>query len=177
MTRHASPLKIREVVWSDPAAAALRAAMSDELDPRFAGHGSRLDPVLAVRADEIVLTLVAEVGGEPVACGSLRRLTAPVDVDGARAHHEVKKLYVDPGHRRRGLASLLLAELRGAAAHAGDDALVLHTGTPLSEALAFYQSRGWRQIPPFGRYVDVEDVSVCFGVESRKPWSAKRKTS
>lgn len=163
MSRHASTVQVRQVAWEDPAAAGLRAAMSDELDPRYADQEDRLGPVLAPRPEEVTLTLVVEDGDEPVACGSLRSLPAPVDVDGASAHHEVKKLYVAPGHRRRGLASLLLAELRAAAAQAGGDALVLHTGTLQPEALALYQARGWREIAPFGPYAEVADVSVCFG--------------
>jgi GNAT superfamily N-acetyltransferase len=163
VSRHASSVNVRDVAWDDPAAAGLRAALSEELDPRLAQHGTRLGPVLAVAPEEITLTLLVEDDGEAVACGSLRRLSEPVDVDGARAGHEVKKLYVAPGHRRRGLATLLLAELRAAAAQAGEHALVLHTGTPMPEAVVFYQARGWQEIPPFGQYVDVADVSVCFG--------------
>ena len=163
VSRHATTVSVREVAWDDPAVAGLRAAMSEELDPRLAAHEAGLAPVLAAPADEVTLTLLVEDDGEPVACGSLRRLPDAVDVDGASARHEVKKLYVAPAHRRRGLASLLLAELRGAAAQAGDDALVLHTATAMPEAVVFYQERGWREIPPFGRYADVADVSICFG--------------
>ncbi|WP_418607296.1 GNAT family N-acetyltransferase [Georgenia sp. SUBG003] len=163
VSRHASSVNVREVAWDDPAAAGLRAAMSEELDPRLAGHGPRLGPALAAAPEEITLTLLVEDDGEAVACGALRRMPEPVDVDGASAGHEVKKLYVAPGHRRRGLATLLLAELRAAAAQSGDDALVLHTGTPVPEAVVFYQARGWREIPPYGQYVDVADLSVCFG--------------
>jgi len=157
VSRHASSVNVREVAWDDPAAAGLRAAMSEELDPRLADHEARLAPVLAAAPEEITLTLLVEDDGEAIACGSLRKLPEPVDVDGASAGHEVKKLYVAPDHRRRGLATLLLAELRAAAAQAGDRALVLHTGTPMPEAVVFYQARGWQEIPPYGQYVDVAD--------------------
>jgi GNAT superfamily N-acetyltransferase len=169
MSRHASTLQVREVEWEDPAAAGLRTAMSAELDPLYADQEARLGPLLAASPEEIALTLVVEDGDEPVACGSLRTLAEPVDVDGAPARHEVKKLYVAPGHRRRGLATLLLAELRAAAGQAGGSAVVLHTGTLQPEAAALYEARGWREIPAFGSYAEVADLSVCFGAPTAVP--------
>lgn len=168
MPRHASPLQVREVAWEDPAAAGLRAAMSAELDPRYADQEARLGPLLAPQPEQIALTLVVDDGDEPVACGSLRTLARPVDVDGAPALHEVKKLYVAPGHRRRGLATLLLEELRAAAGRDGADAVVLHTGTLQPEAVALYETRGWRPIPAFGPYTEIADLSVCFGAPTSR---------
>lgn len=173
MPRHASTLQVREVAWEDPAAAGLRAAMSAELDPRYADQEARLAPLLSPRPEQIALTLVVEDGDEPVACGSLHTLTQPVDVDGAPARQEVKKLYVAPGHRRRGLATLLLEELRAAASRSGDDAVVLHTGTLQPDAVALYEARGWRRIPAFEPYEEIADLSVCFGTSTYRPAAAR----
>ncbi|WP_345040045.1 GNAT family N-acetyltransferase [Georgenia daeguensis] len=168
MPRHASTLQVREVAWEDPAAAGLRAAMSAELDPRYADQEARLRPLLSPGPEQIALTLVVEDGDEPVACGSLRTLAEAVDVDGAPARHEVKKLYVAPGHRRRGLATLVLEELRAAAGRSGDDAVVLHTGTLQPEAVALYEARGWRRIPPFVPYAEIADLSLCFAASTSR---------
>ena len=156
-------LTVRAVPWDGADAAGLRGEMSAELDPRYAADEDRLGPVLAPPAAEIVLTLAAFDGARAVACGSLRALPAPVDVDGVPAAVEVKKLFVARSHRRLGLASRVLDALTAAAAGRGARAVVLHTGVLQPEAIALYHARGWRPLPAYGDYAAIADVSACFG--------------
>jgi GNAT superfamily N-acetyltransferase len=90
------------------------------------------------------LFLVGILAGAPVAMGGWRRL------GGAEA--EIKRMYVTPGARRRGLARLILAELERTAADAGVTRLLLSTGPEQPEAVALYEQRGYTAVPGFGHY-------------------------
>jgi GNAT superfamily N-acetyltransferase len=65
---------------------------------------------------------------------------------------EVKRMWVGPAHRRRGIARALLAELERTAAAAGCTRTVLETGDRQPEAEAFYRAVGYTPVPPFGVY-------------------------
>ena len=90
------------------------------------------------------LFLVGLLDGVPVATGAWRR------VDATTA--EIKRMYVAAGARRRGLARILLAEIEASAAAAGLERLVLNTGTEQPEAIALYESSGYRPAAAFGTY-------------------------
>jgi GNAT superfamily N-acetyltransferase len=59
---------------------------------------------------------------------------------------EVRRLWLDPGFRRRGIARLLLAALEDASRDIGLRTLCLTTGDNQPEAVALYVSTGWRQV-------------------------------
>ncbi|MET3962489.1 ribosomal protein S18 acetylase RimI-like enzyme [Marmoricola sp. OAE513] len=65
---------------------------------------------------------------------------------------EIKRMYVAPAGRGRGLARAMLAHLESTARAAGADLMILETGTEQPEALALYESSGYRSIPGFGYY-------------------------
>lgn len=105
-------------------------------------------------------------GAGAVCCGGWRRLTEasipPADRDVLRPDDaEVKRMWVDPAHRRRGLATAVLAELERSAAAAGCRRTVLETGTRQPEAEALYRGSGYRRMPHFGVHRDEPD-SCCF---------------
>jgi GNAT superfamily N-acetyltransferase len=93
---------------------------------------------------------------EPVACGAIRRHDA--------ATAEIKRMWVRPQARGRGLARLVLRELESTAAARGYRALVLETGLRQPEALALYESHGYTTIPSFGFYKE-SPLSVCYRKE------------
>ncbi len=100
--------------------------------------------------------LVGEVDGVAVACGGIRRCAeAPPGVG------EIKRMYVEPAHRGRGLGRVLLAGLEAAADRLGYGTLWLETGTAQPEALRLYETSGWTPIPKYGEYKDEED-SRCY---------------
>jgi len=96
--------------------------------------------------------LVGYLDGAPVACGGWR-------TNGPDA--ELKRLYVVPAARRRGLASALLAELESSAQAAGRRRMILETGLRQPEALALYRKAGYTRVEPFGYYAsDPETVHL-----------------
>jgi GNAT superfamily N-acetyltransferase len=104
---------------------------------------------------------VGYLGDEPVATGAWR-LRSDVVMAGATLAAEVKRMYVVPQARGRGLARLLLAQLETTAREAGAEAMVLETGIVQPEAIALYLSSGYTPVPGFGYYRD-SPLSRCFG--------------
>ncbi|MFI1094360.1 GNAT family N-acetyltransferase [Streptomyces sp. NPDC020917] len=105
--------------------------------------------------------LVYDVDGTPVASGGWRAQDASPE-GFADGDAEVKRMFVVPEARGRGLARRLLAELEATAAAAGRSRMVLETGTKQPEAIALYQSSGYLPVAKFGYYRDHE-LSVCMG--------------
>ena len=67
---------------------------------------------------------------------------------------EIKRMYVVPSARGRGLARGLLTGLEVSAREAGADVMVLETGTAQPEAIALYESSGYVPVHRFGHYRD-----------------------
>ena len=90
------------------------------------------------------LFLLARLDGAAAGCGGWR------DLGAGRA--EIKRMFTVAEYRNRGVARALLAELERTAAAAGIGELVLETGTVQPEAIALYESSGYRPIDGFGYY-------------------------
>jgi GNAT superfamily N-acetyltransferase len=160
-------LSIEPAALDDPAAVALVDALFDELNERYgppdaehddggAGWYGEIDPAKVAPPDGVFL--VARWDGEPVGCGAIKRLDETTG--------EVKRMYVDPGGRKRGIGRAMLARLEDEARRLGYEALQLETGAPQPEAVALYESTGWARIPPYGRYA-TDPRSMCFRKELR----------
>jgi GNAT superfamily N-acetyltransferase len=74
---------------------------------------------------------------------------------------EVKRMFVEPDCRGRGIARRLLAELEECARRAGYSVARLETGVRQPEAIGLYESAGYRRIPNYGMYAGIAD-SACF---------------
>ena len=70
---------------------------------------------------------------------------------------EVKRLYVQPPFRHRGLAQLLLDDLERFAYGRGDEWLYLDTNHSLQAAIAFYERNGYIRCP---RYNDNPQATI-----------------
>lgn len=91
-----------------------------------------------------------------VGCIALRPLRS---IDSAG---EVKRLYVQPRARGRGIAGLLLDALHEYARGAGYAVLYLDSKDDLAEAIRFYQKRGYRLCE---RYNDNPQATVFMRLE------------
>jgi predicted N-acetyltransferase YhbS len=65
---------------------------------------------------------------------------------------EMKRVYVVPRLRRRGLAQLIVAVLERSAAQAGCRSMVLNSGARQPEALALYERLGYGPVSGYGVY-------------------------
>ncbi len=103
--------------------------------------------------DDIEFALVAYLNNEPVGCGAIK----PLGEDAM----EVKRMFVLPEQRGKGIASAILNGLEEWARNLGMKKCILETGKRQKEAVAFYSRNGYIEIPNFGQYKGVEN-SVCF---------------
>ena len=99
--------------------------------------------------------LVVYREGTPVGCGALRLLDAETA--------ELKRMYVSPTVRGRGLGRRLVAALEAEARALGIRRLVLETGIWQAAALALYRATGFHPIPLYGEYCLSPETSVCLG--------------
>lgn len=97
--------------------------------------------------------VVGWVEGEPFGCVGLRRH------DDERV--EVKRMYVRAPFRGRGLSRRLIEVSEHEARRLGYPAIILETGTAQPEAMALYESSGYRPIPGFGYYRD-SPMNRCY---------------
>ena len=65
---------------------------------------------------------------------------------------ELQRIAVDPGHRRRGLAGVLLDSVVATASSGGADRLLLEVRADNAGAIAFYTERGFTEIDRRRRY-------------------------
>ena len=65
---------------------------------------------------------------------------------------EVKRMYVEPEARRKGVAEEILRTLEGFALESGYLTLRLETGIRQPGATRFYQGAGYERIPCYGQY-------------------------
>jgi GNAT superfamily N-acetyltransferase len=105
-----------------------------------------------------VFLVVRDDDGRAVACGGVAWF------DEGRG--ELKRMYVVPELRGRGLGRRLLDALETEARSLGYGALVLETGDRQAEALGLYRSSGYEPIPCYPPY-DSRALSVC--LEKRLP--------
>jgi GNAT superfamily N-acetyltransferase len=140
---------LRAVPYDDPVAQLLVERVQLEYVQRYGGRDEAV-----VRPGEFEppagVFLVAEVDGEPAGSGAWRLLPS--------GEVEIKRVYVEPAHRRRGLARVIMAALEESAARAGHRAVVLNTGQEQPEALVLYDRLGYRPVPGYGVYACAPDA-------------------
>lgn len=151
-------IQLRVEPYDGPSARALVAAVQQEYVARYGGQDETPVHPAEFAAPRGVF-LVGYDAGEPVACGGWRRRDGSVvdglDADGSVAQGldaEVKRMFVVAGHRGRGHARAVLAELESLARAAGVRRMVLETGERQPEAVALYASAGYEPVAPFGHY-------------------------
>ncbi|SEA98100.1 Acetyltransferase (GNAT) family protein [Flavobacterium gillisiae] len=74
---------------------------------------------------------------------------------------EIKRMYVDPKIRGKGIASQILTELESWAREENYKSCILETGQKYPEAVALYKKNGFVIIENYGQYENNED-SICF---------------
>ncbi len=187
-TEHPTPaaVRFRVAAYDDPQSVRFVDALQQFYRERYGGADRT-----PVRPDEFAppygLFLLGDLPDEPgtaVCCGGWRRhdtaSIASADAGILRAGDaEVKRMWVDPAHRRRGLARAVLAELEATAQRAGCLRIVLETGDQQPEATALYVAAGYQRIPSFGVY-RAEAGSDCFArdlAEGSFPGAPVRRAS
>jgi GNAT superfamily N-acetyltransferase len=147
-------VEIRRENYEAFASQALVAALNAELLDRYDGFDGSGGPQAAADFEPPNGAFVVGWDGEePVACGGVLRY------DETTA--EIRRMYVAPSARGRGLSRAVLAALEDEARELGYDFVRLETGDRQPEAIKLYVSSGFEPIPRYGPFVD-DPRSVCF---------------
>jgi putative acetyltransferase len=143
----------------------MRVKRTDPTDADFASLTRRLDEFLAElngeqhafydlhnRSESLESAVVAYVDGSPVGCGAFK------DVENGTI--EIKRMFVEPSARGRGVGRAVLVELHRWAAELGHERSRLETSKRLEAAVRLYSKAGYEVIPNYAPYTHVDD-SVC----------------
>ncbi|MEM8586312.1 MAG: GNAT family N-acetyltransferase [Bacteroidota bacterium] len=103
--------------------------------------------------DDIKCVVLAYVDQKAVGCGAIKAFDAD--------RMEVKRMWVDEDQRGGSVAAAILDELENWATDLGAKACILETGKRQQAAVKFYQKRGYKEVPKYGQYVEMEN-SICF---------------
>ena len=74
---------------------------------------------------------------------------------------EIKRMFVDPNFRGKGVASIVLKELEIWAKEEHYSVIILETGRKLENAISLYKKSGYSITKNYEQYIGVES-SVCF---------------
>jgi GNAT superfamily N-acetyltransferase len=140
--------------FDSPDAVALCTAQQAEMLELYEGEadiGPSRDASMFVEPYGVFLVVRDDSGA--IGCGGIARF------DESRG--EVKRMYVVPEARGRGLGRRLLEELEDHARRLGYASVVLETGDRQEEAVGLYESSGYERIPCYPPY-NSRELSICY---------------
>ena len=137
------PITITAERPDKPDAQMLIAELEDHLAPMYPAasrHGYSVQKLIREGVDFFVL----RQDGVPAGCGGVQFY------DGT--YGEIKRMFVRPQFRGRGLAKKMLEHLEAHTRAQGVYTLRLETGIHQHDAIQLYERMGFYNIPPFGAY-------------------------
>ncbi|MEV6927184.1 GNAT family N-acetyltransferase [Dactylosporangium sp. NPDC051485] len=145
-------IDIRLTRYGSRVATELTTAALADLSARYGGDGDTT-PIQPGEFDPPEgAFLVAYVDHLPAGCAGFRTFAE----DETTA--ELKRMYVAPEFRGRGIAKALLSAVEGVARETGRSRIWLETGTAQPEAIGLYERSGYVRIEDFGHYKGYPDV-------------------
>lgn len=157
-----TPVEIQRVASATADVRALIDELDQELSQHYPSqqrHGLALEAIFAPH----VRFFVARSKGAAVGCGGIALFS-----DFA----EIKRMYVRPGARGRGVADAIIARLTAEALNAGLTLLRLETGTQQLAAMRFYRRCGFRTCGAFEPYSSMPPHAITASVFMEKHISA-----
>ncbi len=147
-----SDIDLHVVAVESPEARTLERSHIAEMGQRYGGGGPA-----PLRAEDFEppdgCFVLAFVDGIAVACGGFRPLSPGVA--------EIKRMYVDPTARRRGVGARVLAFLEERARACGYTEAWLESGNEQPEAISLYVTAGYEPRAPYGEFKE-DPRSRCF---------------
>ncbi len=136
-------LEIFPVALTDQRLTALVAELDDYQSALYP-TGSDYVMSLELMANSVNYPFLAQSAGQPVGCACL--------YVGENGIAEIKRVYVAPAGRGKGVASRLIQALEDQLKKLNIQRLFLETGIYQPEAIGLYQKRGYSLTGPFGDY-------------------------
>ena len=128
----------------------LTTQLDTDLNERYGVKQSAYDKLNVM--DPIDTAIVGYYNETPVACGCFKMFN--------NTTIEIKRMFVQTGHRRNGFSTKILKFLEKWASELGYSKAILETGKRQPEAIALYQKAGYQIIGNYGPYRGFEN-SVC----------------
>ena len=97
--------------------------------------------------------VVAYIDGVPAGCGAWKRIDEQT--------FEVKRIYIDPAYRQKGVASAIITALEQDAAAHGCSRAILETARTTADSAALYEKLGYQVIDYYGSPAGAENC-LCF---------------
>lgn len=101
----------------------------------------------------LIFYVAYDDNGTAVACGALKHF------DDITA--EIKRMYVMPEHRGKGISKLILKQLEAYAKELNYQRLVLETGLKQPEAISLYEKSGYKPLKCYGQHAN-DPESRCY---------------
>jgi len=134
-----------EIRRTDPAEPAIR-ALIEQLDEYqadlYPAESNHLDAIVELQRDHVYFFAAYE-GDQVLGCGAVKFFPD---------YGEIKRMFVSPPARGRGLGVKLLQALERQAEELTVRVLRLETGHLQDAAIRLYQNSGYKEIGPFGQY-------------------------
>ena len=89
----------------------------------------------------------------PIGCGAIKEYS--------RSSMEIKRMFVLPEYRSKGIATAILHELESWISELNNSKSILETGKKQVDAIALYKKNQYKIIPNYGQYENIVD-SICF---------------
>jgi putative acetyltransferase len=144
------PIELRRTNSSHPDFRQLITLLDKELKERYGELQSVYDQYNHIINIDTVI--IAYHDNAPAGCGCFKQMDD--------ASVEIKRMFVKPANRGRGMASSILTGLELWAKENGFSYTLLETGNKQHEAIALYQKAGYIIIPNYGQYSGMES-SIC----------------
>ncbi|GGL10896.1 GNAT family N-acetyltransferase [Mangrovihabitans endophyticus] len=144
-----SDIEIRPARFESPEVQKVVAEALADLSQRYGGSGDDTPVTMSDFDPPDGAFFVAVRDGTLVGSGGWRR-------HGSDA--ELKRMFTTPAARGLGVARRMLATIEESARVAGCGRMILETGYLQPEAIALYESAGYRRIADFGHYAGEDGV-------------------
>ena len=118
-------------------------------------HALKLDAIFQPH----IRFFLARIGGVATGCGGVAFY---------RGFAEVKRMYVRPTARGRGVAQAILTRIEAEARHGGYGVLRLETGERQADAMRLYTRAGFHRCAPFGDYAAMAPSAIATSVFFQK---------
>lgn len=128
-----------------PDVGALIAALDAEIAPLYPPASHYGIDAAALAQSHVRFAVARDDAGRAIGCGA-------IVLQGG--YGEIKRMYVIPDARRRGVGTRILAFLEAQARAAGYHHFKLETGRQQPDAIAVYEPAGYMQCGRFGGYPD-----------------------
>lgn len=124
--------------------------LDKDLRSRYGNSQDFFDEFNVIKDLETVV--IAFDQNKPVGCGCFKILENDTV--------ELKRMFVDEGHRFKGIGVAILNELENWAREIGFNSIVLETGILQPEAIKLYEKSGYQIIPNYSPY-EGNELSIC----------------